>query len=180
MSTLCYAHEKMNPDARDPEPGAALFSYAEMAVSHTWAVPDSGGPCQSKARILLAFCWKYRIYLVLWLVLPQSAGHTSAAVSGLTCGWKSCRRKRDTWRQVSVTPKIQEPYQDLNTVSLWRILWSNYLAVLYQRQGSLLVAVVLLSSLEVSVNTKGDQVSAALCGLWKISGIPPSDVCSGG
>lgn len=144
----------MNPDVRDTEPGAALFSYAEMAVSQIWAlssaVPGSGGPCQSKSRVLLAFCWKCRTYLLLWLALPPSTGHTSAAVSRLTCGWKSRRRKRDGQRQVSETLKIQERYQDPNTVSLWRIFWRNYLAVLYQWQWPLLVVAVLLSSRGVS------------------------------
>lgn len=152
---------------------SCTFSCAEMAGCQIWAlspaVPDSGGPCQSKARLLLAFCWKYKVCLLLWLVLPQSTGHTSAAVSRLTCGWKSCRRKRDTWRQVSVTLKIQERFQDSNTVSLWRILWSNYLAVLYQRQGSLLVAAVLHSSLEVSVNSRGWPCIS--CTLWSMENI---------
>lgn len=106
-STLCYAQGKRHPDAWNTELVAALLSDAEITVSQVWAlspaVPDFGGPCQSKARVLPAFCWKSGTYPLFHLVLPHSAGHPSAAVSRLTCGWKPCKRKREAWRQVSET-----------------------------------------------------------------------------
>lgn len=111
ISTSCYAHGKMNPDVWNTEPVAALLSYAEMTVSQIRAllpaVPDFGGPCQNKARVLPAFCWKRGTYLLFQLVLPHSAGHHSAAVSRLTCGWKSCRIKKEAQRHVSETEKTR-------------------------------------------------------------------------
>jgi len=136
VSTSCYTHGKMNPDVWNTEPVAALLSYAEMIESQIWAlfpaVPDCGGPCQSKARVLPVFCWKHGTYLLFQLVLPHSTGHPSAAVSRLTCGWKSCRMNREVQRQVSETLKNQDRYQDTNMVSLWRTFWKDYLAVLFQ------------------------------------------------
>lgn len=125
-----------------------------MAAAQIWVllpvVPDLGGPSQSKATALPTFCWRRRTYLLLWLVLPQSSGHPSAAVSRLTCGWKSCRRKREARRQVSETTKTQERYQGPNVVPLWRKQWRNYLAVLFLRH----TVIVLLSSPQVLVNQR--------------------------
>lgn len=134
MSTSCYAHGKLHPDVRDTEPKAARFSCAEMAVPQIWAlspaVPDSGDLAKVKPEFSLPSTGNTGFTCIstgTLLVLPQSAGHTSAAVSRLTCGWKSCRRKRGARRQVSETLKIQERYQDPNTMTFWRIFWRNYL-----------------------------------------------------
>lgn len=62
MSTSCCAYGEMDPNVWNTEPVAAPLSYAERSVSQIWAlspaVPDFEGPCQSKARVLSAFCWK--------------------------------------------------------------------------------------------------------------------------
>lgn len=169
ISTSCYSHGKMNPDVWNTEPVAALLSYAEMTVSQIRAllpaVPDFGGPCQNKGRVLPAFCWKCGTYLLFQLVLPHSAGHHSAAVSRLTCGWKSCRIKKEAQRHVSETLKNQEHYQDSNMVSLYSTFWRDYLAVLFQWH----TVIVLLSSLKVSVNQR--EWMGINCTLWAVENV---------
>lgn len=110
MSISCYAHGKMNPHVWNTEPVTALLSDVLLCLT-----------LGDRAKVKPEFsCWKRGTYLLLQLVLSHSAGHPSAAVCRATCGWKSCRRKREAQRQVSETLKNQGCYQDPNMVSLWR------------------------------------------------------------
>lgn len=66
MSTSCYARRKMNPYAANSCTSLMCWNEPVSDMGLSQAVPDFVGACQSKARVLPAFCWKCRTYLLIW------------------------------------------------------------------------------------------------------------------
>lgn len=171
MSTSCYAHKKMNPDVRDTEPGAALFSYAEMAVSQIWAlspaVPDSGGPCQSQSSPCL-------LLEIQDLPAPLASFATTCR-SHFSCSFQADLRvevlqkeKRRTEASFCNTENPRTLPRPKHSVILEDILEQFSCCPLPETRISSSVA-VLLSSLEVSVNSR--EWPSIRCTLWSMENI---------
>lgn len=161
----------MNPDVGETEPGAALSSCAEMAVRQIWAlspaIPDSGGPCQSKARVLLPsagnigftccsgyFC--HEVQVTLQLQYPGWPAGGSPAEGKVMHGGKFLKH----WKSKNITKTQIQCHSG-------GYFGGTLFAVLYQRQGPLLVVAVLLSSLEVSVNSRVTEYQLHFMGYGK-------------
>lgn len=115
------------------------------------------GPCQSKARVLLAFYWKYRIYLYFYRYFASFASkcrsHFSCSIQADLRVEVLQKEKRCTEASFWNTENPRMLPRPKYNVILEDIL-EELSSILYQRHGSLLVVAVLLPSLEVPVSDR--------------------------